>query len=296
MEHVIPLANEGVYLFKAPARLSATINRELVLVVYAEQPSACGVLIFDPRRPVKELDPLLETLVAKMTLGLEQSPGPMEVKLFGLSHNPTGIVSRITVWLQLHGFRLSARDTGRGVTRNLLIRCDSGMVGVSYQESVLPGRPEFLTFGTARSRSHGAVSTQVLILSDSPTHRLLAQQAVEEIEGIVATAPEDPLAFLKGDLADPFPYSCVILFDSHLVHGLGGWIHKLGEASPSTQLIWVGDTTPARVTSTGLTPRAVVRLRPDALGDFKRDLRAILDPDFDTSGDILSFPPEKARR
>src|ERR1051325_9405872 len=124
----VRLDKEGAYLFRAPQRVSTSLTHELLLVFVAEGGS-CGFLRFDPRGGVKRFDSMAETLFVKITLGLGRGMGPLRVKLFGGSGVAHATLAHIRSWLEAKGLRVAAQDTGRSVSRSIVVDCATGQVG-----------------------------------------------------------------------------------------------------------------------------------------------------------------------
>jgi hypothetical protein len=290
---------EGVYLFRAPHKLSVSVDHELVVVFVIPSTSSTGVVVHDPRRPLRDLRGMLDGVFEKITVGLEKGASPIFVKLFGVSNGSRAVLDPLGAWLHANGVGIQAKDLGKNVSRTLEIDCGTGAVGVRYSEAYVPELAHFLARGSARQRAGFAIWPplhQALVLADNPITRELARQAIEEHPEWAATAPPKPLDTIGEPLTGAFPWDHVLLFEDTAGPSLvGNWIKALVKAHPEVRLYWVGSEQAAKNHKFPQNARILPPLTPETIREFKAAL-ASTDPVDRTppsdwhSGDILPFP------
>src|SRR5438874_11666719 len=102
-EKPLHLGKAGVYVFRAPNKLSVVVDRELVVVFTAPECATVGVVVHDPRSPLREMRAMLDGVFDKMTVGLKTASGPVHVKLFGVSHGDRQTLDAIRAWVHANG-------------------------------------------------------------------------------------------------------------------------------------------------------------------------------------------------
>ena len=194
----ISFNEEGAGIFKAPASLSLQLNFELVVILALPTEKVCALVRHFPHRPLKELSEQLSMVGQKLKQIPAVRPSDIHVKIFGLSNVNHLVLLTVRRWADQNGFALVSEDVGRSVARSLTVDCASGRVGVQYAEAYSPNLAPILAEGTALHRVTPSPSRNfsVCILSLSNVNRRLCTQAVEEVPGWQAFAPEKPFDWL----------------------------------------------------------------------------------------------------
>jgi len=295
-KNLIPVEKGGVYLFSAPAKISAQIDRDLLVMFTVPSRKISGAIVFDIQSPIKELIGLLQTLYNKFTDDFKTKSSEIKIKIFGLSVSQKSILATAKKWIDLNDLNLIAEDTGRGVSRELVIDCETGLVGVSYAEG-FDRRQGLLALGTAAGRNSGeAVQLEVLVLTLNRVHRQLCQQAIEETPQFKATSPASPFDVVMRFDAKNFPWSAVLIFDD-IGRGkpVEKWIGEVSQTLPHVKVCWVGKTRPAF----GKKLPLLQPLTPETMKKFKRELGKELAVPTVLAGqtsDVIAFPAKSTKR
>jgi hypothetical protein len=190
----VQVENSGVYFFRAPLHVTAVLNQEILVVFTVPTIRGCGLVYIDSEMPQRIVEGMLENIFQKLSQDLKIKSDHTQVKIFGQSFRKQRSLSIVRDWLQSKNLSVVAMDVGKRVTRNLIIDCDTGRVGVGYAESYPNEEPPFLSLGTARLRSSMAsMSVEVLVLSTNRVTRTLAKQAIDAIAGHRANCPKNPM-------------------------------------------------------------------------------------------------------
>jgi len=297
MKPRIRLSAPGIFLFRAPHELDLTVDREMVLVVHLVQPQATAVLVCDALCSPRDLVPILDELIAKLMLDLDQAPGPVYAKIFGLSHDRPELRRTVNGWLRSHGFSLDAQDVGRHTTRNLTILCETGAVGVSYQQSIGSEPPLFLHRGSARSRigaGRGPAQTQVLVLTENPVWRQLAAQSIEEQPGFHALCPESPRELADGEDTLPGSVFGVLIFPDLASRYPNTLVRSLHRSNPSLRVGFCAEELPHEPVCDPI-PALLPALRPETIAVFKAALKSLWEREITAEGLLLPFRRQRSR-
>lgn len=288
----IRLHQPGLYSFSHERDITAEIDRELLITFYSATSKMVGVVIHPANGHLTELLEKLEVITKKL------AARGLEAKLFGLSHGPEVIAAQAAHWLRDHKINVVASDTGRALPRVLLIKPDTGQVGVRYSRGSEETEHGFLSTGSARQRNPlDAVHSEVLVLTTNPVWRILAKQAIEEQKSWGAATPKDPLEMTNGKVPSAFPWSVVLLFsDLENEPNTPEFIATLLEKYPSVQIRWVGPALPSfakQIPALKLVPP----LDPILLPEFKNRIRsAIFDHEIADTSDLIRFPKKRKKR
>lgn len=293
--HSLVLTQPGVYFFRAPAKLTLFVGRELLITLSAPVTHAYGLLLFEVDSPIRNLEDSLDRLTTKMVMELGIKKEDLKAKIFGMAHHRASVEKALDRWLNKHEIELVAADTGRNTRREVSIDCNEPKIGVKYAVES-KGIPEFLSGGSARLRANSIVpSSLVLVLTQNPVTRLLAQQAIEENEGCVASAPQDPKKFIANKEYNVAPYTHVLVFeDLALVTAAKSFIKKSKILLPSSLWYWIGKEQPKEMHFLPLP-----RLSPENPLPFKKELGKVLaahNAKLPDPSHIISFPKPKRKR
>ena len=302
--NAIQLNDTGVYIFQSPAKVSAQINKELFIVFSAPSLKATGIIVYKSDMTTKDLYAMLDSLYQQFTSELKAKPSQIKVKLFGLGTPNSSTSHGVRTWVETKKMTITAEDTGRNVSRGLVIDCETGLVGVSYAEGVPAGSYAdngFLAPGGAADRETSQEPKQkVLALFNSKVSRQLGRQCLDEYKTFNATVPNKPYdSILQRDVSN-FDYSVVLISeDIGAIKPVEMWVKKVFAAYPMTQFIWVGEKFPAALKKVVKKFRSLPPLKPSELGTFKTALRAEIDslpPRDMIESSVISFPAPKAKK
>jgi hypothetical protein len=293
----IRLENVGTYLFRSPAKVSVQVNHELLVVLTVPFARACGQVLIDINTQPKEFHKLLNTLLERMVADLKIRPQQIRAKVFGMSHFRKSLGTALDEWAKQNEVLIAVRDLGRGTTRSILIKCDDGLVGVTYADRIEMNAPAFLTLGSAKARVKEEKISQtehrVLILSMNKVRKLLAKQAVEEHAGFEASFPKDAHQFLVKKPGKNFPYSHVLIFDDlENSPTLKTFVKQASAHLPLSSFSWIGENLPGWASNSRLMPP----LEPQTISAFKKSLHvALFTPavSVEPTSTVLSFEKRK---
>ncbi len=294
--HSIPLNEEGIYLFKTPTKITAQLNRELLIVICAPSAKSCGAVFFSPESAVKELLNLLNALLLKINADTHTRTEHLRIKAFGMSTLNSGVHEALVHWAKEKKIEISVQDVGKNVVRHVYVECETGRVGVTYAEAFIPKADGWLlTSGSAQVRKEILANDVVLVLSQSTVNRQLARQAVEDLSGWQALIADRPFDWITGAHDELFPARAVVFFDD-LGKGkpIEKWITNFRKAHPEVAILWVGNKPPRY--AQGL--QRLAPLKPQSLGKFKKcvktELAKLVDKKLPETSEVIQFPT-KAR-
>jgi hypothetical protein len=240
----IPLAMAGVYLYKAGKQVWLDeVNRELVLVLTATQSGVCGVVVYPHPFVRGELFDLLNALKTKICGELGIAASGVTAKIFGCSSGQTNALFATQVWLTDQGFSIAAVDTGRNVTRSVVVDTVSGKVGVRFADAENGLGAGFLKAGTAALRVKTKErSREAVVVTDNRNFATLAAQSLENQRDwtvkILSSADllQAPKKFRVGWLKTAS--TIVVLEDVLEAKNLAKTIVALKKKSPQIQWLW----------------------------------------------------------
>jgi hypothetical protein len=294
-KEAVVIAEAGVFLFRSPTKVSVRVNHDLFIVFTAPFARACGLALVEVDTSPKDMETMVDVLLTTMVKDLNVRPQEVRAKLFGMSNYRKQLMLAFEDWCERNLIIIGSRDLGRGVTRQIIVHCDNGLVGVRYAEPWVDDAPAFLAPGSAKQRSTNLpVEHRVLILSTNKVRRLLAKQAVEEYPGFEGTAPGDPHQFLVARHGKNLKYAHVLFFDDlENSPALKSFIHKMKHAISAHEVSWVGSNLPTYAKAFHLLPP----LEPETIAQFKRHLNQALS-EAGAPGDLPSsvIPFEKKKK
>ena len=288
---------EGAYVFSAPTKISFHLNRELVVILNSPEKKITGAVRYNLETPLKELVNLLNLISENFRQKHRVNPKDLKIKIFGLSNQSHYVSSAVHTWAKETGCQVVAEDVGRGVTRTLLVDCETGKVGVSYAETFIPGDFGILATGSASRRSQVPLdfAHQILVLANNQVGRQLCQQAIESIAPWTAIAPEMPFDILTQPVPSDFICRAVVI---HEDVGKGKpverWTKSILDEYPQVGAYWIGKTVPKF--AKGYTKLAT--FTPDKIATFKKEISRELGrlaATESTPGTLLAFPTKKKR-
>ncbi len=297
--HAIPLTKDGVYVFKAPAKITATLNRELLVVITSPSSKSCGAVFFSQQSHPKELIEWLAALHSKMGTTGGARAEHLRLKLFGMSSLNSSLLDEVGNWAKEKRIEVIAQDVGRSVVRHVYIECETGRIGVTYAEAYFPESENWLSVGSAQTRKATPTNNVVLVLSQNTVNRQLTRQTVEELPGWQALIAEQPFDWIVSAANnDLFPARAIVIFDD-MGNGkpLEKWMNHFRKSHPEVSLFWVGKKSPSFAKSIS----TIATLKPQSLGIFKKSLKQELgglteDSSADVDplrSEVIAFPTKK---
>src|SRR3989338_8039517 len=192
----VHLDQGGVYFFKSPIRVTTQLNQELLVVFAAPSIYSCGLVLLDSEMPQQIIEGMFDNILKKLDeLGVPV--GSIRIKAIGQSVRRWRSVRHLESWCLSHKVSIGVMDVGKNITRNVIVDCASGRVGVSYAEGYVPYEPVFLDSGSVRLRERSLPkSVEIMVLTDSRVRRALAKQAIEERPGYRANCPSNPIQII----------------------------------------------------------------------------------------------------
>lgn len=285
----VHLEQGGVYFFKSPIRVTTQLNHELLVVFAVPSIRSCGLVLLDTEMPQKVVEGMFQNLLQKLADEYKVSVTQVNLKVFGQSFRRRRSVHYIESWSLANNVRISVMDIGKNVTRNVMVDCATGRVGVSYAEGFMQEDPAFLSMGSVRLREAvTSVSAEVLILSANRVQRTLAKQAIEERSGYRANCPKNPMQIIALNDFRHFMAEIVLLFDD-LEHSelVAMWVANAMKYYPKTVFCWVGRGEPAVDLPTGT--RRVSPIEPERIAHFKAALQDVLPQQSWRFGQVIPF-------
>src|SRR4051794_36255945 len=108
----IPTTDPGVYLYRAPATVTAEINDHVLVVWCVPSHQTCGLMVAPITSSRKNVEPLLETLHRKFTRELNPPAHDGLVKIFGSRDGHAPLLAIIENWFRAYHVSIAAQDTG----------------------------------------------------------------------------------------------------------------------------------------------------------------------------------------
>lgn len=272
MNKTVPLEYGRVYLFTAPARISATVNHDLLVVFSLPKHKSAGAILFNLESPVHELNSLLEMMFDKLTVDLNFPQKDLSLKLIGLSNPEVPVLRCAHAWAKEKQIDISAEDLGRRVTRNIIIDCETGRVGVAYAEAAMPKLSGFLDSRSANRRNESMARYSIMILGVNKVKRQLCRQAVEEKEIYSADCPTKPYdVFTKG--FENF-VSDAVLICGDIGNGkpVEKWVKAVRANRPNLPVLWIGKDSPKNLA----LEHSLSEPQPESMTRFKKELHQLL--------------------
>lgn len=177
----IPTQTAGVYIYRAKKQVWIDeVNRELVIVLCCAPQKLCGVVVYPNAFVVSELFELLGSLKQKFCGELKIPADQITAKIFGCSAGQTNALFASQVWLTDQGFQIGGMDTGRNVTRSLVVDCATAKVGVRFADVENDFGAGFLPAGTAAQRVPRQITPgHAILVTGNRSFALLGKQALE---------------------------------------------------------------------------------------------------------------------
>lgn len=298
----IPTQMAGVYLYHAGKQVYLDeVGRELVIVLVSAAKGVAGVVVYPDSFVRGQLFELLSTLKEKICTELSVEASTLSAKIFGCSSGQTNALFAAQIWLTDKGIRIEALDTGRNVTRNIVVDSKSGKVGVRFADAQNVLGAGFLKTGTAAHRSDGSGTAPgtstcaVVLVTDNKSFELLAGQSLENRPGwTVATFSSKELLKAPKKLRNQWLKTTtvvIVLEDVLDTSDLAKAIIALKKKAPSIRWLWsVSDGT-----EVPLPLDAVPLPSADAPSTFGDNVAQALALPLNNGGTVIELSSRRAR-
>ncbi|MBI3293150.1 MAG: hypothetical protein HYZ71_00305 [Deltaproteobacteria bacterium] len=285
----VNLEQGGVYFFKSPITVTTQLNHEILVVFAVPSIRSCGLVLLEAEMPQRVVEGMFDNLRMKLAEEMKVAHDQIRLKIFGQSFRRRRSLRYVESWSVANQIPITVMDVGKNVTRNVLVDCATGRVGVSYAEGFTQDDPAFLSLGSVRLReTTPAGSHEILVLSTNRVRRTLVKQAIEEHVGYRANCPRNPMQIIAlNDFRDFFA-GTVFLFDD-LDHSelLATWISNAAKYYPKLKFGWVGKDGPPFALPGGSVH--LPHVDPEKISGFKGALISLLPKTDAVGGRVIPF-------
>ncbi len=285
----VHLEQGGVYFFKAPIAVTTQLNHEVLILFAVPTIHSCGLVLLESEIPQRAVEGMCDSLLKKLSDEMKVPVDRIRLKVFGQSFGRRRSLRYVESWSVANRIPIVAMDVGKSVTRNLLIDCGTGRVGVSYAEGFTENDPAFLSMGSVRLReATPSGSQEILVLATSRVNRTLVKQAIEEIAGYRANCPKNPMQIIAlNDFRDFFATGIFLFDDLEHPELIAPWILDAVRYYPHLKFTWIGKSDPTLTLPPG--SQTLKLPRPDKIIEFKAALAELLPKPIPIFGRVLPF-------